>query len=55
MVCPRDVLALGSPALGSLTLAAERAGAVLLAAPEYTPGLTIRATEKLARARMARQ
>lgn len=55
VVCPRDVLALGSPALGSLTLAAERAGAVLLAAPEYTPGLTIRATEKLARARMARQ
>jgi len=55
VLCPRDLLALGIPARNTAVHATDRAGVVLLAAPQYTPALTIRAADKLSRARTARQ
>jgi hypothetical protein len=55
VLCPRDLLAASERLRQSLAEQARSAGAVLLAAPDYTPGLTIRAADKLSRARTARQ
>ena len=55
VLCPRDVLALDENDAHELRALVQRAGVMLLAAPEYTAGLTVRALDKLERARTARQ
>ncbi|WP_410611089.1 hypothetical protein [Amycolatopsis sp. lyj-109] len=55
VLCPRDIVSLAEADRERLVVAAEEAGVVILAAPEYTPGLTIQAVDKLTRARTARQ
>jgi hypothetical protein len=55
VLCPRDLLALTAQARDTAAETAAREGMLLLTAPEYTPGLTIQAADKLSRARTARQ
>ncbi|MCP2243358.1 SMI1/KNR4 family protein [Lentzea aerocolonigenes] len=55
VLCARDVLTLSDIRLREIVSTASRAGVMILAAPEYTPGMTIRAAGKLSRARTARQ
>ena len=55
VLCPKDVLMLSDGTLNDLVLAARESGVLMLAGPDYTPSLAVRATDKLSRARTARQ
>jgi hypothetical protein len=55
VLCPRDLLAVERSLRDRLVAEAASAEVHLLAAPEYTPSLTIQAADKLSRARTARQ
>ncbi|AHH98604.1 SMI1/KNR4 family protein [Kutzneria albida] len=55
VLCPRDILSSNETRRERIVSAADRAGVMILVAPEYTPGMTIRAAGKLTRARTARQ
>nr|BFE56513.1 hypothetical protein GCM10020063_010390 [Dactylosporangium thailandense] len=55
VLCPRDLRSLDGAVLDALDREARRAGVMLLAGPQYTPSLTMRAADTLARARTARQ
>jgi hypothetical protein len=55
VLCPKDVWSVDEAVRDELASAARRAGVMLLAGPEYTPSLTMRAADTLGRARTARQ
>jgi hypothetical protein len=55
VLCPKDLQSLDEAVRANLYRVAREAGVALLAAPEYTPSLAMRAADTLARARTARQ